>query len=181
MLHVTHHASQCLLYINSVHHLYNITALDQLPLASQVVHSTQQVSWSSSSSMYIGIASTGWSCQHLPIFLMYPMCLFWSYIGLRKFRSMFLIPETCLPHIYIIIGLWKKHLWCTSIFLRQHTHYSSYLTLLYLINSGSYSRMFKELLLQFLRSLKMMGMVLRLAEYFLIKCVSGTQACLHHL
>jgi len=52
------HTSQCLLYINSVHHLYNITALDQLPLSSQVVHSTQQVSWSSSSSMYIGIAST---------------------------------------------------------------------------------------------------------------------------
>ena len=27
----------------------------------------------------------------------------------------------------------------------------------------------------------MMGMVLSLAEYFLIRCVSGTQACLHHL
>ena len=60
MSHVTHHshASQCLLYINSVHRLYNITALDQLPPSSQVVHSTQQVSWSSSSSTYIGIAST---------------------------------------------------------------------------------------------------------------------------
>jgi len=60
MSHVTHHShvSQCLLYINSVHRLYNITALDQLPLSSQVVHSTQQVSWSSSSSTYIGIAST---------------------------------------------------------------------------------------------------------------------------
>ena len=60
MSHITHHShtSQCLLYINSVHHLYNITALDQLPLSSQLVHSTQQVSWSSSSSTYIGIAST---------------------------------------------------------------------------------------------------------------------------
>jgi len=54
------HVSQCLLYINSVHRLYNITALDQLPLSSQVVHSTQQVSWSTSSSTYIGIASTGY-------------------------------------------------------------------------------------------------------------------------
>jgi len=54
------HASQCLLYINSVHRLYNITALDQLLLSSLVVHSTQQVSWSSSSSTYIGIASTGY-------------------------------------------------------------------------------------------------------------------------
>ena len=53
---VTHH--NVLLYINSVHCLYNRTALDQLPLSSQVVHSTQQVSWSSSSSTYIGIAST---------------------------------------------------------------------------------------------------------------------------
>ena len=52
------HVSHCLLYINSVHCLYNITALDQLLLSSQVVHSTQQVSWSSSSSTYIGIAST---------------------------------------------------------------------------------------------------------------------------
>jgi len=62
MSHVMHHshASQCLLYINSVHRLYNITALDQLLLSSQVVHSTQQVSWSSSSSTYIGIASTGY-------------------------------------------------------------------------------------------------------------------------
>jgi len=34
------HASQCLLYINSVHRLYNITALDQLPLSSQLVPST---------------------------------------------------------------------------------------------------------------------------------------------
>jgi len=60
MSHITHHShtSQCLLYINSVHCLYNITALDQLLLSSQVVHSTQQVSWSSSSPMYIGIAST---------------------------------------------------------------------------------------------------------------------------
>ena len=65
MSHVTRHShtSQCLLYINSVHCLYNITALDQLPLSSQVVHSTQQVSWSSSSSTYIGIASTQFSCQ----------------------------------------------------------------------------------------------------------------------
>jgi len=39
--------SQCLLYINSVHRLYNTTALDQLLLSSQLVHSTQQVSWSS--------------------------------------------------------------------------------------------------------------------------------------
>jgi len=60
MSHITHHShtSHYLLYINSGHCLYNITALDQLPLSSQVVHSTQQVSWSSSSSMYIGIAST---------------------------------------------------------------------------------------------------------------------------
>ena len=60
MSHVTRHshASQCLLYINSVHRLYNITALDQLPLSSQLVHFTQQVSWSSSSSTYIGIPST---------------------------------------------------------------------------------------------------------------------------
>jgi len=60
MSHIMHHShvSHYLLYINSRHHLYNITALDQLPLSSQVVHSTQQVSWSSSSSMYIGIAST---------------------------------------------------------------------------------------------------------------------------
>jgi len=60
MLHVTHHshASHYLLYINSVHCLYNKTALDQLPLPSLVVHSTQQVSWSSSSSTYIGIAPT---------------------------------------------------------------------------------------------------------------------------
>jgi len=57
--------SHYLLYINSVHRLYNKTALDQLPLPSQVVHSTQQVSWSSSSSMYIGIASTGYEpCEH---------------------------------------------------------------------------------------------------------------------
>jgi len=62
MLHVTchSHVSHYLLYINSGHRLYNITALDQLPLSSQVVHSTQQVSWSSSSSTYIGIASTGY-------------------------------------------------------------------------------------------------------------------------
>jgi len=62
MSHVMHHshASQCLLYINSVHRLDNITALDQLPLSSQVVYSTQQVSWSSSSSTYIGIALTGY-------------------------------------------------------------------------------------------------------------------------
>jgi len=61
------HASQCLLYINSVHRLYNITTLDQLPLPSQVVHSTQQVSWSSSSSTYIGIASTlAWVASVLP-------------------------------------------------------------------------------------------------------------------
>jgi len=52
------HASHYLLYINSGHCLYNTTALDQLPLSSQIVHSTQQVSWSSSSSMYIGISST---------------------------------------------------------------------------------------------------------------------------
>jgi len=60
MSHVTRHshASQCLLYINSLHRLYNITALDQLPLSSQLVPSTQQVSRSSSSSTYIGIAST---------------------------------------------------------------------------------------------------------------------------
>jgi len=60
MSHITRHShvSQCLLYINSVHRLYNITALDQLLLSSQLVHSTQQVSWSSSSSTYIGIAST---------------------------------------------------------------------------------------------------------------------------
>jgi len=60
MSHVTRHshASQCLLYINSVHRLYNTTALDQLPLSSQLVPSTQQVSRSSSSSTYIGIAST---------------------------------------------------------------------------------------------------------------------------
>jgi len=60
--HVTRHshASQCLLYINSIHRLYNITALDQLLLSSQDVHSTQQVSWSSSSSTYIGIAPTGY-------------------------------------------------------------------------------------------------------------------------
>jgi len=60
MSHVTCHsrASHYLLYINSGHHLYNITALDQLPLSSQLVPSTQQVSWSSSSSTYIGIAST---------------------------------------------------------------------------------------------------------------------------
>jgi len=60
MSHVTRHshASQCLLYINSIHRLYNITALDQLPLSSQLVPSTQQVSRSSSSSTYIGIAST---------------------------------------------------------------------------------------------------------------------------
>jgi len=67
MSHIMHHShvSQCLLYINSVHRLYNITALDQLLLSSQVVHSTQQVSWSSSSSMYIGIASTGYEpCEH---------------------------------------------------------------------------------------------------------------------
>jgi len=60
MLHVTRHASHYLLYINSVYRLYNITALDQLLLSSQVVYSTQQVSWSSSSSMYIGIAPTGY-------------------------------------------------------------------------------------------------------------------------
>jgi len=60
MSHVTRHshASQCLLYINSVHRLYKKTALDQLPLSSQLVPSTQQVSRSSSSSTYIGIAST---------------------------------------------------------------------------------------------------------------------------
>jgi len=60
MSHVTCHShmSYYLLYINSGHRLYNIIALDQLPLSSQVVHSTQQVSWSSSSSTYIGIAST---------------------------------------------------------------------------------------------------------------------------
>ena len=59
MSHITchSHASQCLLYINSVHRLYNTTALDQLPLSSQLVPSTQQVSRSSSSSTYIGIAS----------------------------------------------------------------------------------------------------------------------------
>jgi len=64
MSHVTRHShvSQCLLYINSVHRLYNITALDQLPLSSQLVPSTQQVSRSSSSSTYIGIAST--SAEH---------------------------------------------------------------------------------------------------------------------
>jgi len=72
------HASQCLLYINSVHRLYNITALDQLPLSSQVVHSTQQVSWSSSSSTYIGIASTdGTSAGKLsfPRGLVFPFAL----------------------------------------------------------------------------------------------------------
>jgi len=60
MSHITHHShmSHYLLYINGGHCLYNTTALDQLPLSSQVVHSTQQVSWSSSSSTYIGIAST---------------------------------------------------------------------------------------------------------------------------
>ena len=60
MSHITCHSymSHYLLYINSRHHLYNITALNQLPLPSQVVHSTQQLSWSSSSSTYIGIAST---------------------------------------------------------------------------------------------------------------------------
>jgi len=37
---VTCHMSQYLLYINSVHRLYNITALDQLLLSSQLVPST---------------------------------------------------------------------------------------------------------------------------------------------
>jgi len=61
MSHITHHShvSHYLLYINSAYRLYNITALDQLPLSSQVVYSTQKVSWSSSSSTYIGIAPTG--------------------------------------------------------------------------------------------------------------------------
>ena len=60
MSHVTRHShvSHYLLYINSSLRLYNITALNQLPLPSLVVHSTQQVSWSSSSSTYIGIAPT---------------------------------------------------------------------------------------------------------------------------
>jgi len=48
------HTSQYLLYINSRHHWHNKTVLNQLLLPSPLVHSSQQVSWSSSSSTYIG-------------------------------------------------------------------------------------------------------------------------------
>ena len=41
--------SHSLLYINSRHHWHNIIALNQLPLSLPLVPSTQQVSWSSSS------------------------------------------------------------------------------------------------------------------------------------
>ena len=85
------------------------------------------------------------------------------------------------PYIYHHRSAERTFVMYLYFFATTHTPYSSYLTLLYLINSGSYSRMFKGLLLWFLRPLKMMGMVLSLAEYFLIRCVSSTQACLHHL
>ena len=66
-------------------------------------------------------------------------------------------------------------------FLFNNTLHFSYLPLLYLINSGSYSRMLKWLLLGFSRFLKMIGIFLILPEYFPMKYLSDTLAWLHHL
>ena len=66
-------------------------------------------------------------------------------------------------------------------FLFNNTPHFSYLPLLYLINSGSYSRMLKWLLLGFSRFLKMIGIFLILPEYFPMKYLSDTLAWLHHL
>jgi len=88
------HTSQYLLYINSVHRLYNITALDQLLLSSQVVHSTQQVSWSSSSSMYIGIAST----QNTTITSSAEYTLLSTYKPLYTLYTLFAAVHSCSPH-----------------------------------------------------------------------------------
>ena len=75
------------------------------------------------------------------------------------------------PYIYHHRSAERTFVMYLYFFVTIHTPYSSYLTLLYLINSGSYYRLFEWLLLGFLRSMKMMGMVLSLAEYFLIRCV----------
>jgi len=95
MSHITRHshASHYLLYINSRHRLYNITALDQLPLSSQVVHSTQQVSWSSSSSTYIGIALTNSNPLRIAQSIM-------SKIPWRVKRSRHTIHTICQVQVY---------------------------------------------------------------------------------
>ena len=88
---------------------------------------------------------------------------------------MSLITETCFPHIYISLQDCVKDICDVSIFFSTtHIPHSSYLTLLYLINSGSYCRMFKRLLLRYLTSLRMMWMFLIVPEYFPMRCLSDT-------